>query len=135
VLDLFLTVVLLFLSSLFVLQSFLSLLLFFLLPGKLNVNEFWEAIVRCAQVAYRNVDTGMDNKLKELFVNMSHKIDQSISKSVNFTGHRDVSTNGAMIISGMKKFQMALNILYREDGMVRQNVPVQPVYLTPCNLY
>ena len=85
--------------------------------GKLNVEEFWEAIVRCAQVAYRNVDTNMANKLKELFVNMSHKIDQSVSKSVNFTGHRDVSTNGAMIISGMKKFQMALNTLYREDGM------------------
>ena len=103
-------------------SSSLSLFpLFILVPGKLNVNEFWEAIVRCAQVAYRNVDTGMDNKLKELFVNMSHKIDRSISKSVNFTGHRDVSTNGAMIISGMKKFQMALTILYREDGMVRQN--------------
>jgi len=62
--------------------------------GKLNIEEFWEAIVRCAQVAYRNVDTNMVNKLKELFVNMSHKIDTSISNSVNFTGHRDVSTNG-----------------------------------------
>ena len=85
--------------------------------GKLNFEEFWEAIVRCAQVAYRNIDTNMENKLKELFINMSHKIDQSVSKSVNFTGHRDVSTNGAMIIDGMKKFQMALNILFRHDGM------------------
>lgn len=85
--------------------------------GKLNFEEFWEAIVRCAQVAYRNINTSMENKLKELFVNMSHKIDESVSKSVNFTGHRDVSTNGAMIIDGMKKFQLALNILYRVDGM------------------
>lgn len=85
--------------------------------GKLNFEEFWEAIVRCAQVAYRNINTSMENKVKELFVNMSHKIDHSIAKSVNFTGHRDVSTNGAMIIGGMKKFQLALNILSHEDGM------------------
>eukprot|EP00946_MAST-07B_sp_MAST-7B-sp1_P005390 g5390.t1 len=85
--------------------------------GKLNFEEFWEAIVRCAQVAYRFVDTSLENKLKELFVNMSHKIDRSISKSVNFTGMRDVSTYGALIISGMKKFQLALNTLYRQDGV------------------
>jgi hypothetical protein len=85
--------------------------------GKLNFQEFWEAIVRCAQVAYRFVDTSLENKVKELFVNMSHKIDQSISKSVNFTGMRDVSTYGALIISGMKKFQLALNTLYRRDGI------------------
>jgi hypothetical protein len=94
--------------------------------GKLNIEEFWEAIVRCAQVAYRNVDTNMVNKLKELFVNMSHKIDTSISNSVNFTGHRDVSTNGAMIISGMKKFQFALNVLYREDGMPQSYLTRKP---------
>jgi hypothetical protein len=85
--------------------------------GKLNFQEFWEAIVRCAQVAYRFVDTSLENKLKELFVNMSHKIDHSISKSINFTGMRDVSTYGALVISGMKKFQLALNTLYREDGI------------------
>ena len=85
--------------------------------GKLNINEFWEAIVRCAQVAFKEVDTSMVRKLKELFIIMSHKIDKSISDSVNFTGHRDVSTYGALIISGMKSFQLQLNIMYREDGL------------------
>ena len=47
--------------------------------GRLTFDEFWEAIVRCALVAYREYNVHVVLKLKELFVYMCHKINGSLA--------------------------------------------------------
>ena len=87
--------------------------------GKLTFDEFWEAIVRCAMVAYQKHECHPVLKLKELFVYMSHKIETSISKAINAKGSRNVSTNAANGLAGMKAFQYRVTEMYRVDGVPR----------------
>eukprot|EP00949_MAST-11_sp_MAST-11-sp1_P005269 g5269.t1 len=90
--------------------------------GKLNFDEFWEALVRAAQVAFKDKDVPITNKVKHLFVHMSYKIDRSISTSINFKSNRDVPTNGQSIIAGMKMFQLQMTKMWRADGVPRSYV-------------
>ena len=49
--------------------------------GGLTYNEFWEALCRCAVVAYSDKDVSNLDKLRGLFLYMSHKVDQSVPVS------------------------------------------------------
>ena len=87
--------------------------------GKLTFEEFWEALVRCALVAYRKHECHVVLKLKELFVYMTNKIENSVSKHINAHGKRDVTTNAANGLAGMKGFQFRVTEMYRRDGVPR----------------
>ena len=95
--------------------------------GRLTFDEFWEAIVRCALVAYREYNVHVVLKLKELFVYMCHKIDGSLASSINGKTNRDVTTNSQNGLSGMKDFQFRVTNMWRTDGVPRtylvQDVP------------
>ena len=95
--------------------------------GRLTFDEFWEAIIRCALVAYREYNVHVVLKVKELFVYMCHKIDKSLALSINAKTNRNVTTNSQNGLSGMKDFQFRVTNMWRNDGVPRtylvQDVP------------
>lgn len=95
--------------------------------GRLTFDEFWEAIIRCALVAYREYNVHVILKVKELFVYMCNKIDRSLALSINAKTNRDVTTNSQNGLSGMKDFQFRVTNMWRNDGVPRtylvQDVP------------
>ena len=50
--------------------------------GGLTYKEFWEALCRCAVVAYSDKKVSNLDKLRGLFLYMSHKVDQSVPVSL-----------------------------------------------------
>ena len=82
--------------------------------GKLNFDEFWEALVRAAQVAYKDKDVPITNKVKHLFVHMSYKIDRSISIFKSNLMSRPMANPSLP----MKMFQLQMTKMWRADGKI-----------------
>ena len=84
--------------------------------GGLNFDHFWESLVRCAMVAYKDrkhVDP--TNKLRALFLYMSVRIEESVPRAINASGRASSSTNSQHLLAGSKRFQFLVTEQWNKD--------------------
>ena len=83
-------------------------------PGCLTFEEFWEALCRCALVAYADKQVDLPEKLKALFLLMTREIKWS---DANDGSHlRSVDSNPHHFYLGAKQFQNAVVGQWMDDG-------------------
>ena len=88
--------------------------------GCLTFEDFWEALCRCALVAYADKAVSLPNKLKALFLLMTREI--KWSDAHDGSGIRNVDSNPHHFYLGAKQFQNAVVAQWLDDG--------KPDYLT-----
>ena len=88
-----------------------------IMPG-LSFDDFWEALVRCAVVAYDDKDTTDLNKLRALFLYMTNRIEETIPRAVNASGRSSASTNAQNLMKGAKRFQYLVQQQWNRDGQL-----------------
>jgi hypothetical protein len=96
---------------------------------KLSFAEFWEALVRCALVAYSKIsDTSVLDKVRGLFLYMWRAINKSVPKA--FTDRRNVSTYAGDLLSGAMLFNKRFTAAWAADGYRDYLSPDTRVYET-----
>lgn len=92
---------------------------------KLTFPEFWEALVRCALVAYSKIsDASVLDKIRGLFLYMWRAINRSVPRA--FSERRNVSTYAGDLLAGA----MLFNKRFTAAWCVR--FAVLPSHLLPC---
>lgn len=82
---------------------------------KLTFMEFWEALVRCALVAYSKIsDTSVLDKIRGLFLYMWRAIHKSVPKT--FNDRRNVSTYAGDLLAGAMLFNKRFTAQWAADG-------------------
>jgi hypothetical protein len=81
---------------------------------KLTFGEFWDALLRCALVAYSKISSAPPaDKLKGLFLYMWRAINRSVPKA--FSERRSVTTYAGDLIAGAMLFNRRFTALWHED--------------------
>ncbi|KAA0160519.1 hypothetical protein FNF27_01454 [Cafeteria roenbergensis] len=81
---------------------------------KLTFDEFWDALLRCAIVAYSKISkSGVADKLKGLFLYMWRAINRSVPRAV--TERRSVTTYAGDLMSGAMLFNKRFTALWQDD--------------------
>lgn len=82
---------------------------------KLTFPEFWEALVRCALVAYSKIsDSSVLDKIRGLFLYMWRAINRSVPRA--FVDRRDVSTYAGDLLAGAMLFNKRFTAAWSADG-------------------
>lgn len=82
---------------------------------KLTFMEFWEALVRCALVAYSKIsDATIIDRIRGLFLYMWRAINRSVPRA--FTERRNVSTYAGDLLSGAMLFNKRFTAAWAADG-------------------
>ena len=83
---------------------------------KLTFSEFWEALVRCALVAYSKIsDATIIDKIRGLFLYMWRTVNRSVAR-VMTGGRRNVSTYAGDLLSGAMLFNKRFTAQWAADG-------------------
>lgn len=92
---------------------------------KLTFDEFWDALVRCSQVAYTKISSSAPaDKLKGLFLYMWRAINRSVPRAV--TERRGTSTYAGDLISGAMLFNKRFTALWHDDDYRDYLRPLDP---------
>ena len=82
---------------------------------KLTFPEFWEALVRCALVAYSKIsDSSVIDKIRGLFLYMWRAINRSVPRA--FAERRNVSTYAGDLLAGAMLFNKRFTAAWAADG-------------------
>ena len=82
---------------------------------KLSFSEFWEALVRCALIAYSKIsDATVIDKIRGLFLYMWRAINKNVPKA--FSHQRAVSTYAGDLIAGAMLFNKRFTAQWQRDG-------------------
>lgn len=82
---------------------------------KLTFPEFWEALVRCALVAYSKIsDSSVLDKIRGLFLYMWRAINRSVPRA--FNERRNVSTYAGDLLAGAMLFNKRFTAAWAADG-------------------
>lgn len=82
---------------------------------KLAFLEFWEALVRCALVAYSKISgSTVIDKIRGLFLYMWRSMNKSVPRA--FTERRNVSTYAGDLLSGAMLFNKRFTAQWAADG-------------------
>jgi len=82
---------------------------------KLTFSEFWEALVRCALVAYSKIsDATIVDKIRGLFLYMWRTLNRNVAKVM--VGRRNISTYAGDLLSGAMLFNKRFTAQWAADG-------------------
>jgi hypothetical protein len=92
---------------------------------KLTFDEFWDALIRCSQVAYTKISSSDPaGKLKGLFLYMWRAIKGSVPRA--FTQRRATSTYAGDLISGAMLFNKRFAAMWHDDEYRDYLRPLDP---------
>jgi|TARA_B100000795_G_C22765940_1_gene425700 hypothetical protein len=82
---------------------------------KLTFPEFWEALVRCALIAYSKIsDASPGDKVRGLFLYMWRAINDTVPRAM--AAHNSMSTYMGDLISGSMQFTVKFTAMWAKDG-------------------
>ena len=82
---------------------------------KLTFSEFWEAVVRCALVAYSKISiSSPGDKIRGLFLYMWRSINETVPRAIE--ERRNITTYMGDLINGSMAFNVKFTAMWAKDG-------------------
>jgi hypothetical protein len=83
-------------------------------PGKLDFEHFWRALVRCAQLAFARHPVDDSRRLKSLFTHCWRAIQEGVPKAI--AERRITQTYAGGLMQGSARFSARFVAMWKQDG-------------------